>query len=86
MLAGERPEDELRHRHIGGGVDPLAGHVADHDGEAAVGEHGVVEDVAADVQAGRGLVDAADLDAGDVGRRRRQSERCIASAKWTCCS
>ena len=36
MLAGEGAEDELRHRHIRGGLDPVPGHVPEHHGEPRV--------------------------------------------------
>ena len=51
VLARERAEHELRHRHVGGRVDPVAGDVAEHDREPAVGELEEVVDVAADVDA-----------------------------------
>ena len=72
MLAGKRPEDVLRHRHVGRRVDPVAGHVPEHDREPPVAEGEVVVDVAADLDARRGFVDVAELEAGDLGRRARQ--------------
>ena len=68
MLAGERPEDELRHRHVGGRLDPVPGDVPENDREPAVGELEEVVDVAADVDPSCGLVDVADLEP----RHRRQ--------------
>ena len=68
VLARERPEDELRHRHVGGRLDPVPGDVAEHDRQTAVRELEEVVDVAADVDPSRGLVDAADLEP----RHRRQ--------------
>jgi len=49
MLARERPEHELRHRHVGGRVDPVSGDVAEHDGEPAVTQFEEIEHVSADV-------------------------------------
>ena len=72
MLARERAEDELRHRHVGGRVDAVAHHVAEHDREPAVVEREEVVDVAADVDARRRLVDVAELEARQLGRRARQ--------------
>ena len=72
MLARERAEDELRHRHVGGRVDPVAGHVAEDDGEPAVGELEEVVEVAADVDHRRGLVDGAELEPRELGLRPRQ--------------
>ena len=72
MLACERPEDELRHRHVGGRVDPVPGDVAEHDRQPAVGELHEVEDVAADVDLRRRLVDRPDLEARHVGPLARQ--------------
>ena len=51
MLARERAEDELRHRHVRGGFDPVSGHVAEDRGEAAVVELDEVVVVAARVLA-----------------------------------
>ena len=53
VLARERAEDELRHRHVRRRLDAVAGDVAEHDGEPAVGELEEVVDVAADVDARR---------------------------------
>ena len=78
MLARERPEDELRHRHVGGRVDPVPGDVAEHDGEPAVAQLEEVEDVAADVDLRGGLVDRADLEPGDrrpLARQQRPLHR-----------
>ena len=50
VLAGERAEDELRHRHVGRRVDAVAGDVAEHDREAPVRQVEEVVDVAADVE------------------------------------
>ena len=72
MLARERAEDELRHRHVRGGVDAVARDVAEHDGEAAVAQLEEVEDVAADVDLCGGLVDGADLQPRDRGPFARQ--------------
>src|SRR5918992_2216619 len=68
VLPRQRAEDELRHRHVGRGVDPLARHVTDDHCEPAVGKRRVVEDVAADVEPGRRLIDAADFDSGQDRR------------------
>jgi hypothetical protein len=54
VLAREGAEDELRHRHVRGGVDAVAGHVAEHDREPPVLQREEVVDVAADVHRGRG--------------------------------
>ena len=72
MLAHERAEDELRHRHVGRRVDAVARHVAEHDREPPILEREEVVDVAADVQAGRGLVHLADLQPVDARARARQ--------------
>ena len=72
MLARERAEDELRHRHVGRGLDPVTGHVAEHDGEPVVAELEEVVDVAADVDARRRLVHLADLEPLQLGMRPRQ--------------
>ena len=72
VLARERPEHELRHRHVGGRVDPVPGDVAKHDGEPAVTQLEEVEDVAADVDLGSGLVDRADFEPRDRGPLARQ--------------
>ena len=65
MLAGERAEDELGHRHVGRGVDAVPGDVSEHDGEPAVVEREEVVDIAADLHARRGLVQLADLQSLD---------------------
>ena len=72
VLARERAEDELRHRHVGGRVDPVAGDVAEHDREAAVRELEEVVDVAADVHPRRRRVDGADVEPGDLRLLARQ--------------
>ena len=73
MLAGERAEDVLRHRHVGGRVDAVTGDVAEDDGEPAVAEREVVVDVAADLEPCGRLVDVAELEPGQLrGRAREQ--------------
>ena len=72
VLARERPEDVLRHRHVGRRIDAVAGHVPEHDRQPPVAEGEVVVDVAADLEARRGLVDVAELEAGDLGSCARQ--------------
>ena len=72
VLARERAEDELRHRHVGGRVDAVPRHVAEHDGEPAVVEREEVVEVAADVDARRRLVHLAHLEPLDDGPRARQ--------------
>src|SRR5436190_11804397 len=72
MLARERAEDELRHRHVRGRVDAVAGHVAEHDRESPVLQREEVVDVAADVHACRRLVHLADLEPLDHGARTGQ--------------
>ncbi len=62
VLASERAEDVFRHRHVRGRVDPVAGDISKDDGKAAVPEREVVVDVAADLDAGSGLVDVAELE------------------------
>jgi hypothetical protein len=52
VLARQRAEDELRHRHVGRRVDPVPGDVAEHDREPSVGELEEVVDVAADLDRG----------------------------------
>ena len=49
VLAGERAEDELRHRHVRRRVDAVPRHVPQHDGEPAVVEREEVVDVASDL-------------------------------------
>ena len=81
VLACERAEDELRHRHVGRRVDAVARDVAEDDREPAVAELEEVVDVAADVDLRRRLVDRPDLEArGSAGRSRGSSDRCIVSA------
>src|SRR5207247_7668962 len=70
VLAGERAEDELRHRHVRRRLDPVARHVAEDDREPAVREAQVVVDVTADVHPRRRLVDRAELQTLEVGRAR----------------
>ena len=72
MLACEGAEDELRHRHVGRSVDPVARHVPEHDGEPSVRELEEVVNVAADLDARRRLVDGADLQAEELRPRPRQ--------------
>ena len=70
--ARERAEDELRHRHVGGRVDPVAGDVAEHDRQPPVAGLQVVVDVSADADERRRLVDRADLEARDLRAEARQ--------------
>ena len=72
VLARERAKDELRHRHVGGRLDPVARDVAEDDGEPAVAELDEVVDVASDVDARRRLVDLADLETAELRVRTRQ--------------
>ena len=72
MLARERAEHELRHRHVGGRVDAVPRDVAEHDREPAVLEREEVVDVAADVDPRRRLVHLADLQPLDHRPRPRQ--------------
>ena len=65
MFPRQRPEDELGHRHVGGRRDAVPGHVPEHDSKASVCEHEEVEDVAADVDLARRLVDRTDVEAVD---------------------
>src|ERR687885_1270586 len=53
VLARERAEDELRHGHVRGRVDPVTRHVAEHYGEAAVRKLEEVVHVAAHFDARR---------------------------------
>ena len=85
VKARERAEDELRHRHVGGRVDPVAGDVAEDDRQPPVAGLEVVVDVAADADERRRLVDRADLEARTCGRKRGSSERCIESVNAFCC-
>ena len=85
VLARERTEHELRHRHVCRRVDPVPGDVAEHDGEPAVAELQEVEDVSTDVHLRRGLVHRADLEPGDDGRSRGSRDCCIVSANRFCC-
>ncbi len=87
VLAGERPEDVLRHRHVGRRVDPVAGHVPEHDRQPPVAQGEVVVDIAADLEPRRRFVDVAELEAGNLGGSvRGRSERCIVSANAFCCA
>ena len=79
MLAGERAEDELRHRHVGRGVDAVPGDVAEHDREPAVVEREEVVDVAADLDVRRRSYIAPTSSPSTVGRNCGSSERCIES-------
>jgi hypothetical protein len=72
MLARERAEDELRHRHVGRGVDAVARHVAEHDREAAVGELEEVVDVATHVHPRRRRVHGAHVEPARLRARPRQ--------------
>ena len=72
MLARERAEDELRHRHVRGGFDPVSGHVAEYRGEAAVVELDEVVDIAADLDARRRLVRVAELEPAELREGPRQ--------------
>ena len=72
VLARQRAEDELRHRHVGRGIDAVAGHVAERDGEPAVRQGEEVVHVPADLDTPRRGVHRADVEAGDVGLRARQ--------------
>ena len=84
--ARERAEDELRHRHVGRRVDPVAGDVAEHDREPLVVGLQVVVDVAADADERGRLVDRADLEPRHpAGAYRGSSERCIESVNAFCC-
>ena len=62
MLAGQRAEDELRHRHVGRGFDPVTGDVAERNREPTVGELHEVVDVSADLDTRRGLIGIAELE------------------------
>ena len=55
IAARERAEGELRHGHVGHGLDALPGHVPEADREPPVLEHEHVVDVAAHVHARRRL-------------------------------
>ena len=72
MFSRERPEDELRHGHVGGRLDSVPGDVAEHHGERAVAELEEVVDVAADVDARRRLVHLADVETLELRVRARQ--------------
>ena len=76
MLACERPEDELRHRHVRRGVDAVPRHVPENDGEPSVLEREEVVDVAADLDARRRLVHLAHLEPLD-DRPRAREERAL---------
>ena len=68
VVPRQRAERELGHRHVRRGLDPLPGHVAEHDGEPAVVEDEEVVEIAAHVDARRRVVDVAHLEALDGGR------------------
>src|SRR5215213_345872 len=72
VLPGERAEDELRHRHVGRGVDPVPGHVSQHDRKAAVREHEEVVEVTPHVDACGRLVDRADVEPLESRRHARK--------------
>ena len=82
VLACERAEHELRHRHVGGRVDAVAGDVAEHDRQPAVGELEEVEDVAADVDLRRRLVDRR-RPRGPARRAARAAAATAASSRRT---
>ena len=77
VLARERPEDELRHRHVGGRIDAVPGDVPEHDGEPAVGELEEVVDVAADVDPRRRLVDACPTSSPATAGSSRGQQRAL---------
>ena len=72
MLAGERAEDELRHRHVGRRLDAVPRHVAEHDREPSVVELNEVVDVAADIDACGRLVHLPHLEPRHIRRVARQ--------------
>ena len=72
MLARQGAEDELRHRHVGGRLDPVAGDVSEDDRQAPVVELDEVVDVAADLDARRRLVRVADVEARQLWQRSGQ--------------
>ena len=72
MFSRERPEDELRHGHVGGRLDSVPRDVAEHHGELAVAELEEVVDVTADVDARRRLVHLADVETLELRVRARQ--------------
>ena len=76
MLARERAEHELRHRHVGRRLDAVAGDVAEDDREPAVLELEEVVDVAADVDACGRLVHLSDLEPFDL-RLLAREERAL---------
>ena len=75
IAARQRPEDELRHRHVRGSVDAVAGDIAEHDREPVVVDLEVVVDVSADADERRRLVDRADLEAGDPRPGAREQRK-----------
>ena len=81
VLACERAEDELRHRHVCRRIDAVARDVAEDDREPAVGELEEVEDVAADVDLRSRLVDGTDLEARDGGPLARQAATAASSPR-----
>ena len=72
VLAGQRAEDELRHRHVRRGVDPVPGDVAEDDRQASIRELEEVVDVAADLDERGGGVDGADLEPLQLRARARE--------------
>ena len=83
--AREQAEDVLRHRHVRGRVDAVAGDVAEHDRKPPVRQRQVVVDVASDLDPRRRLVDVAQREPGQRRRLRGNSSRCIVSANAFCC-
>ena len=72
MLAGQRTEHELRHRHVGSGFDAVTRHVAEGNRETSVVELHEVVDVPADLDTCRRLVRCAELQPRELGNRLRQ--------------
>ena len=85
MLACERAEDELRHRHVGGRLDSVPGHVTEDNGEPAVRQREEVVDVPADVDPRGGLVDGADLQPLYPRLAARQQRALHRVRKLFCC-
>ena len=72
MLARERAEHELGHRHVGRGFDAVARDISERQSKPAVGQFEEVVHVAPDLHARGGLVGSAELEPRQLRHRLRQ--------------
>ena len=71
VLTRERTEDELRHCHVGGSLDPVSGDIPERHGEPAVRQLHEVVHVTPDLDARRRFVRCAELEPLQAGNRLR---------------